>query len=207
MVANYYKQGPASEHTRILDMADDATGRCYVAGNVMVGDERVTADNHAGVSDLPGKPYVRHRKSAPLDSGISPDAIPLPGEATETCLVDQPFPYEPINEDTPEEAYRRIIAESGCSHARDPYDSEVIRQVSLGLGEHGDKGIINTPGDVGGWPVLKAGIPVADSDGDGMPDEWEIARGLNPRDAADASLNTLHNHYTNIEIYINSLVR
>ncbi len=207
MVANYYKPGPASEHTRILDVAEDATGRYYVAGNVMVGDERVTADNHAGVSDLPGKPYVRHRKSAPLDSGISPDAIPLPGEATETCLVDQPFPYEPINEDTPEEAYRRIIAESGCSHARDPYDSEVIRQVTLGLGEHGDKGIINTPGDVGGWPVLKAGIPVADSDGDGMPDEWEIARGLNPRDAADASLNTLHNHYTNIEIYINSLVK
>jgi hypothetical protein len=39
-----------------------------------------------------------------------------------------------------------------------------------------------------------------------MPDEWEKKHGLNANDPADASLNKLHQHYTNIEVYINSLV-
>ena len=47
-----------------------------------------------------------------------------------------------------------------------------------------------------------------DSDGDGMPDEWEIANGLNPDDKSDANLFTLdpREWYTNVEVYINSIV-
>jgi hypothetical protein len=48
-----------------------------------------------------------------------------------------------------------------------------------------------------------------DTDKDGMPDEWEIANGLDPNNAADAKLYTLdteHKWYTNVEVYINSLV-
>lgn len=47
-----------------------------------------------------------------------------------------------------------------------------------------------------------------DSDGDGMPDSWEIAQGLDPNDASDAALYTLDTlgWYTNVEVYINSLV-
>lgn len=37
MVANYYKPGPASQHSRLLDVADDATGRYYVAANHIEG--------------------------------------------------------------------------------------------------------------------------------------------------------------------------
>ncbi len=50
-----------------------------------------------------------------------------------------------------------------------------------------------------------------DTDGDGMPDEWEKARGLNP-DSAKAADGTLESNgdycgqgYTNIEYYINDL--
>jgi hypothetical protein len=42
-----------------------------------------------------------------------------------------------------------------------------------------------------------------------MPDEWEIANGLDPNNAADAktyTLDTEHQWYTNVEVYINSLV-
>jgi hypothetical protein len=39
-----------------------------------------------------------------------------------------------------------------------------------------------------------------------MPDDWEIKNGLNKQDASDANLFSLHKHFTNIEIYINSLV-
>jgi DNA gyrase/topoisomerase IV subunit B len=45
-----------------------------------------------------------------------------------------------------------------------------------------------------------------DADLDGMPDEWEIANGLNPNDASDSKNYNLNANYTNLEIYLNSLV-
>jgi pectate lyase len=43
----------------------------------------------------------------------------------------------------------------------------------------------------------------SDSDGDGMPDEWEIKYGLDPHDPADANGDLNGSGYTNIEEYIN----
>lgn len=208
MVANYYKPGPASQHSRLLDVADDATGRYYVAANHIEGSPEATAANRLAVTDRPGKPYMRHRRSTPPEAGISPAAIPQPGSAASTCLVSSPFPYVMISEDSPAEAYRRVLDQAGCSFARDSYDSDVIRQVRLGLGENGSNGIIDTPSQVGGWPLLRSASPATDTDGDGIPDAWETARGLDPRDPADATARTLDpGGYTNIEIYLNSLVR
>lgn len=206
MVGNYYKPGPASEHKRIFDVAEDATGRYYISGNVMEGDSAVTADNRQGVSDSPGKPYIRHRRSAPLSSGISPEAVPQRGEATASCLVETPFPYEPIKEDSPREAYERILQDVGCSFARDSYDRDVLRQVASGVGENGKNGIIDTPDQVGGWPVLASATPLADTDGDGIPDEWEKANGLDPTDPTDGSALSKKSHYTNLELYLESLL-
>ena len=48
-----------------------------------------------------------------------------------------------------------------------------------------------------------------DTDGDGIPDEWETANGLNPNDASDALTKTLDKEkgwYLNIEVYLNSIV-
>lgn len=207
MVNNYYKPGPASQHHRLLDVAEDGTGRYYVAGNVMEGDDAVTRNNRGAVTDRAGKRYIRHRKSASPDSGIAPGAVPTPGEESASCLVDAPFPYEPIDEDIPRVAYQRILKDVGCSFSRDAYDKEVLRQVEKGIGTFGKNGIINSPADVGGWPALKAGKAPADSDADGMPDAWEIRHGLNPKDASDASAYTLDKAYTNIEVYLNGLLR
>ncbi len=76
--------------------------------------------------------------------------------------------------------------------------------------------------EVGGWPDLQsvaqppsagesqsppgAGVPPLDSDGDGMPDEWEQQHGLNPNDAADGPQVTDARGYTNVEVYLNALV-
>lgn len=46
---------------------------------------------------------------------------------------------------------------------------------------------------------------ITDSDNDGMPDDWEIARGLNPNNASDASDDYLGQGYMNIEYYANDL--
>jgi hypothetical protein len=45
----------------------------------------------------------------------------------------------------------------------------------------------------------------ADTDKDGLPDEWENKNGLNPANAGDAVSYKLSRLYTNIEMYINSL--
>jgi hypothetical protein len=51
-------------------------------------------------------------------------------------------------------------------------------------------------------------LPAApDKDQDGMPDQWETKHTLNPDDASDAAAYTIDKQYTNIEVYLNGLVR
>lgn len=52
-------------------------------------------------------------------------------------------------------------------------------------------------------PVLTKEI--VDTDNDGMPDDWEIARGLDPNDPNDTNGDYCGKGYTNIEYYINDL--
>lgn len=52
---------------------------------------------------------------------------------------------------------------------------------------------------------LSEGAKPLDSDGDGIPDAWEIANGLNPNDPGDATL-IAANGYANIENWANSIV-
>lgn len=66
------------------------------------------------------------------------------------------------------------------------------------------QGIITDIRQVGGLPEYK-GEAVVDSDGDGMPDAWEIANGLNPNDPTDANMDCNGDGYTNIEKYINGI--
>lgn len=56
----------------------------------------------------------------------------------------------------------------------------------------------------GGRPnYAPASTTITDDDADGLPDDWEQRRGLNPNDAADA--NTLVDGYTRLEQYLNEI--
>jgi hypothetical protein len=46
-----------------------------------------------------------------------------------------------------------------------------------------------------------------DGDRDGMPDQWETAHSLNPNDPADGSRDHNNDGYTNLEEYLNCLIR
>jgi len=52
---------------------------------------------------------------------------------------------------------------------------------------------------------IRGGEKKVDSDGDGIPDDWEKANGLNPNDASDA-MKISSSGYVNLEVYVNSLV-
>ena len=107
----------------------------------------------------------------------------------------------PMNLEPAEEAFYAVMEHAGASRVRDSHDMRIIEQ----LASLGTKGaFIANEQDVGGIGTLAGADAPADSDGDGMPDEWEKANGTDP-DKADANGDADGNGYTNIEDYVNSL--
>ncbi|MFT3781309.1 MAG: hypothetical protein QM790_04775 [Nibricoccus sp.] len=151
-------------------------------------------------------------------------------EALKSIRVNEPFTHAPLTIQPAAEAYSFVLANVGATlPKRDAVDQRVIEMVRTGkvgnatmaegtpprvlavgykqevLDEQKElvtKGFITDPSEVGGYPKYE-GTPYKDSDGDGMPDEWEITHKLDPKNPADA--NTVDKGgYTFIEDFINS---
>lgn len=117
-------------------------------------------------------------------------------------VVTQPFAVPAVRTVPAEEAYKMVLAGVGATvPVRDAVDARIVADARNGTGHS-----IDSQKQVGGWPEYKPGAPPHDSDGDGIPDEWEIAHGLNPKDARDA-VKVMRSGYTAIEEYINSLAK
>ncbi|WP_256865321.1 Ig-like domain-containing protein [Paenibacillus sp. 32352] len=113
-----------------------------------------------------------------------------------------PVPAYPVTTHTPEEAYKLVLEQAGAIlPKRDSVDARIIHDVINRTGRQ-----INSPAEVGGWPVLNSAPAPEDSDHDGMPDEWELAHGLNPNDPEDRNGQMNGDGYTNLENYLNSIV-
>ena len=111
-----------------------------------------------------------------------------------------PVEFPTVSGDPAPRAYERVLVSAGASLTRDAVDARVVQTVRAGTGR-----LIDSQKDVGAWPVLAAGKPWKDSDGDGMPDQWERAHRLNPRNAADGAVDRNSDGYTNLEEWLNSL--
>ena len=109
----------------------------------------------------------------------------------------------PMNLKTAEDAYYDIVEHVGASRVRDAHDQRIIDQLTS-LGKKG--AFIDDESGVGGIGTLAGGSSLKDSDGDGMPDEWEESNGTN-KNKYDANEDANGDGYTNIETYINSLAR
>ena len=113
-----------------------------------------------------------------------------------------------------------MLQYAGASLSRDSHDALMVSDtrdaVATYTGKNGSKvpGIIDSqednkpadaPADWSAWPTLESKECPADADGDGMPDAWEQANGLNPNDASDRNT-TNSEGYTMLEVYMNSIV-
>ncbi|MDZ7607181.1 MAG: pectate lyase [Cyclobacteriaceae bacterium] len=182
MVNNYYKPGPAtakSKQNRILNPYSPY-GKFYLSGNVLEGVDLITADNWKGViADHP-------------DSAFSAE----------------PMTVLPIPVQDAKSAFKEVLKYAGANHSRDAIDARVVLEAEKGTAEFGPDhdGIIDTQGEVGGWPELKTYRIKEDSDLDGMPDDWEKKHKLNPNDGSDHALYTQNKDYTNVEIYLNQII-
>jgi hypothetical protein len=113
--------------------------------------------------------------------------------------LEAPLEVAPVGTDPAAAAFERVLAEAGATlPARDPVDARVVREVRSRGGR-----IIDSQKDVGGWPRYGTGASPADGDGDGMPDGWETAHGLDPARAADGAEDLDRDGYTNLEEYLN----
>ena len=114
-----------------------------------------------------------------------------------------------IASNSPLTVINQILAEVGASigldeageifERRDEVDKRILADVKNGTGK-----IIDDPSDVGGWPLLAAGVPPTDTDHDAMSDQWERQYGFNPLDLSDGSLDKDRDGYTNVEEYLNA---
>jgi hypothetical protein len=93
-----------------------------------------------------------------------------------------------------------VLAKAGASKVRDSVDERIVAGVRSRTGR-----LINSQRDVGGWPVLKGGPAWVDSDGDGMPDDWERANGFDAGDVSDSAKDRDGDGFTNLEDWLNSI--
>lgn len=196
IVNNYYKYGPSTAKAvqrRIVNPSRTETipfGKWYVQGNYVDGARDVTRNNWLGIDMGNG--------------GTEADK--------NEAVQNKPFVVENMADETAEQAYQNVLKFCGASFKRDTLDARIINDVKNRTGKlidvqggypHG------TPYEqtVTAWPYLQQLPAPADDDKDGMPNDWELKNGLNPNNAEDASKNSLHKFFTNIEVYMNGLVR
>lgn len=206
LIGNYFKPGPATlkaDETHVknnfLFPTGSPYGKFYLEGNKLIGRPEIDKDQWLGVrleNNSNQKNFLETCKNKDEKGNLTPFEIP------ENL-------YNNISM-TSEESYEFVLKHAGASLFRDAVDQRIINETKTGSTTYkGSKtgllGIIDSQKDAGGWPQLKSLPAPKDTDRDGMPDEWELANGLNPN-KADDSLYTLSKEYTNIEVYINSLV-
>ena len=232
MINNYYKPGPATPKDtnvghRILKpeagrskLDHKVYGRVYADGNIMEGYPEITKDNWNGgiqVEEQPNAdgytelmrsyepfamPHV-HIMSAKDAYGYVLDNVGanIPSrDIVDTRIVEEVrtgIPY--YEKKLPKDAYGDKWGLSPKSQDEDGlFKYRRLPKDSYKLG------IITDVRQMGGYPEYK-GTPYVDTDGDGMPDEWEKANGLNPNDPSDANKDCTGDGYTNIEKYINGI--
>jgi hypothetical protein len=150
-----------------------------------------------------------------MDGKVPPEenwrAAVMPQADLAKIRSDVPLYESYVTTQSAHDCLESVLADVGANRPRqDAVDQRLIADVRnrsvTYTGSRGHlPGIIDTQADSGGWPIYRGGIPPLDTDQDGMPDDWELARGLNPSDPSDGSADPDGDGYTNLEDYLNEL--
>ncbi len=185
-VGNYYRPGPATKTFTLMkpDPGDPERGmRAFMEGNVIEGKEAFDTDNW--------KAYIG------------------PADGMAKVKSEKPIFESFVKTHSAKDAYASVIADVGATRPKqDVIDGRIISEVQKRENTYtGSKGklpgIIDTPKDAGGWPEYKTADAPLDTDRDGLPDDWEKANKLDPKNADGAKYRA--DGYTNLEHYLNAL--
>ncbi|MCM1519450.1 MAG: hypothetical protein NC098_01530 [Lachnoclostridium sp.] len=226
-------EGNSSGHPEYWGLSS----RYFVDGNyVEAADEPANYDWNGvvydgGLSTIDGEKYIpdpNHyfgSKETYVKDSKDQDCVRL--------RLEEAIDAGDVTTHTAEKAYEKVLNFAGASLFRDDADRRVMEEARTGTVTYngdvpnpttnkksGRKGIvdwINDPADpnpnpgVPSFPTLKKETRPEgfDTDGDGIPDSWEILNGLDPNDPTDGNLYTIDTEkgwYTNLEVYANSLV-
>lgn len=168
--------------------------------------------------------------------GANADYVAINGKDHLKLKLDNPTDAGTVTTQSATTAYDKLLQNVGASLYRDAVDTRYMEEARTGTttykgnvayvdasgkiyptsGTSGILDFINDPAKeenkgTASYPDLPSGTRSADfdTDRDGIPDAWERANGLDPSDASDAALFTLDTErgwYSNLEVYLNSLV-
>ncbi|MFL1013633.1 T9SS type A sorting domain-containing protein [Flavisericum labens] len=232
IINNYYKPGPATltnngttKEGRIISIDKnkvkgtavyDTWGKFYIDGNYVDGHSNPTNDNWTyGVYNQFHSSYTSYTQTCKDSNGNTITCeytIPVSEGDKIAMKLNTPLDVQGnVTTHSATEAYSKVLAYGGASLIRDAIDTRIVNETENGTytytGSNGSTlGIIDTQGDVGGWPTYNSTPAPSDTDNDGMPDDWEDANGLDKNNASDGPSTSLDGGYTNVEVYLNSLV-
>lgn len=198
IIGNYYVFGPESPSgSAFNENASDVT-QVYQEGNF--SDVKVNNIHDGTLIFTESAINTFFRDFEPDDTLMSP------GEGSPFNF----FSHVDSHVISAEDAYDRVVDSVGASLWRDAIDARLVSELTLRTGS-----IIDSQDELRIGGVLE-GIddlvlterPVGfDTDGDGMPNDFETARGLNPNNPTDRNgLELSPWGYTNLEVYLDSLV-
>ena len=210
---NYYLSGNASDKSSVVFVnvsyaRDGATSwapsKWYVSGNYARGFASASTNNWVGVTvETYSKDDVKsEERIVPQNAYHKYTPAGVVGAYRPELYMMQDF-------ESAEDAYATVVEKAGTVN-RDKVEARVAddarrRTTTYGGKTKGKKsGILDTEADAEGFYDYEPAEAAKDSDGDGMPDEWESANGLNPSVADNNSVNA--DGYTALEVYLNSLM-
>jgi hypothetical protein len=228
MVNNYYKTGPAKKTSYITtasvanktSSSDNQTywtmfSRYFISGNNLDGTENVDWNKVQYDSGTKTKNGVRYTPDPNHYYGDTVTYVKIDDTDCVSMKLTEPAPTGEVTTHTAAQAYEKVLSYAGASLFRDAVDERFVNETKTGTVTYKGSvtktaGWIDVVADQGTYELESTTRPAGfDTDGDGMPDDWETANGLNPNSADDGNAYTLDSEkkwYTNIEVYINSLV-
>ena len=208
-IGNYYKPGHATPSTKYFFTNNIVSGanipKWYLTGNIMEGYSTINSNNWNGF-------YWKWSGTAgtalPTKATASSDTLLLPPSNVVFNAVWVGYSPYKTNIQSATDAYNSILSKVGTIN-RDSVERRVIREVKNGTSTFkaslGSWGIIDKSYNAEGYRPYATAVVPTDTDNDGMPDDWELANGLDPTNPDDRNMKTSEG-YTALEVYLNSLM-